>query len=233
MVKKIIQFAAEPQDYLGIPKPAKRYIPDWYKKSERYVGGKPQITRPDGAGRSAIKACVPFMDAYLNGYVIELWQDIEVVQKETGTEIFWNTSPFVLTERSNIQAPLLPVPPEYSPKQFIWNLPFAQKTPPGYSVLVTHPLNRWDLPFTTFSAIIDTDSGMHPGNMPVLFKNNFEGIIPQGTPIAQVIPIKRESWEAVENQELLKKPQIASETFARRVISGWYRDNFWKKKDFI
>jgi hypothetical protein len=32
------------------------------------------------------------------------------------------------------------------------------------------------------------------GNIPFFIKEGFSGVIPKGTPIAQVIPFKRESW---------------------------------------
>ena len=43
--------------------------------------------------------------------------------------------------------------------------------------------------------IVDTDKYTAPVNFPfVLNDANFEGLIPAGTPMAQVIPFKREDW---------------------------------------
>jgi hypothetical protein len=72
------------------------------------------------------------------------------------------------------------------------------KTPPGYSLLFTHPLNRIDLPFTTISGMVDTDT--FPDNLinfPARWHDtNFNGVLPRGTPVAQCIPVKREIWTA-------------------------------------
>jgi hypothetical protein len=44
--------------------------------------------------------------------------------------------------------------------------------------------------------VVDTDTYNAPVNFPFVLKNvNFEGLIPAGTPIAQVIPFKREEWK--------------------------------------
>jgi hypothetical protein len=44
--------------------------------------------------------------------------------------------------------------------------------------------------------IVDTDKYTAPVNFPFVINDiNFEGIIPKGTPIAQVIPFKRDPWE--------------------------------------
>ena len=45
--------------------------------------------------------------------------------------------------------------------------------------------------------IVDTDTYKASVNFPFVLNepDTFEGLIPAGTPIAQVIPFKRESWE--------------------------------------
>jgi hypothetical protein len=72
---------------------------------------------------------------------------------------------------------------------------WAIDTPPGYSIMIMHPMYREDVPFTTLPGLIDTDG--YGGAMNILFmlRRDFQGIIPAGTPIAQVIPFKREDWQ--------------------------------------
>ena len=49
-------------------------------------------------------------------------------------------------------------------------------------------------PIKVFEGIVDTDQ-QHIMNFPFVYKDpEFEGIIPAGTPIVQVIPFKREKW---------------------------------------
>ena len=70
------------------------------------------------------------------------------------------------------------------------------EAPPGYSILFTHPVNRGDLPFTTFTGLVDCDT-FHdsPVNFPAHWHDTaFNGVLPKGTPVAQCLPVKRESW---------------------------------------
>ncbi len=72
------------------------------------------------------------------------------------------------------------------------------KAPEGYSLLFTHPVNRFDLPFTTLNGLVDCDrycdSLIHfPAHW---HETNFSGVLPRGTPVAQCVPVKRESWTA-------------------------------------
>ena len=72
--------------------------------------------------------------------------------------------------------------------------------------MITHPLNRNDLPFITISGIVDGNFAISAdGNVPFYIKNNFEGIIPQGTPIAQLIPFYRQNWFFKIKKGLVKK----------------------------
>lgn len=70
--------------------------------------------------------------------------------------------------------------------------------PAGYSLLVTHPINRDDLPFRTLAGLVDADlyhdSFIH---FPARWTDdNFSGVLAKGTPVAQCIPVKRDAWQA-------------------------------------
>jgi hypothetical protein len=70
--------------------------------------------------------------------------------------------------------------------------------PPGYSLLATHPINRPDLPFVTLTGLVDADR-YHDNyiSFPARWRDpDFNGVLPNGTPVAQCVPIKRESWSA-------------------------------------
>jgi hypothetical protein len=68
--------------------------------------------------------------------------------------------------------------------------------PPGYSLLVTHPINRVDLPFVTLTGLIDADRYCDNFiNFPARWRDaSFKGVLPKGTPVAQCVPVKREEW---------------------------------------
>ncbi|HZL31017.1 MAG TPA: hypothetical protein VFC54_08145, partial [Pseudolabrys sp.] len=90
------------------------------------------------------------------------------------------------------------------------------ETPPGYSLLFTHPLNRTDLPFTTITGLVDTDKYSESLiAFPARWHDtNFNGVLPKGTPVAQCIPVKREKWvsriEAMSAEEAVRLHETAS-----------------------
>jgi hypothetical protein len=63
-------------------------------------------------------------------------------------------------------------------------------------LLVTHPVNRYDLPFTTLTGLVDTDLYKDDFiNFPAQWRNpKFRGVLPRGTPVAQCLPVKRDLW---------------------------------------
>ena len=86
--------------------------------------------------------------------------------------------------------------PLFEPDRFLikfhnlWSI----EAPEGYSLLFTHPLNRFDLPFTTLSGMVDCDRFRDSWiYFPAHWHDmNFSGVLPMGTPVAQCLPVKRE-----------------------------------------
>jgi hypothetical protein len=125
------------------------------------------------------------------------------------------------------------VPHEHHPMHYGWKIPWHCETPPGYSILITHPHNRHDLPFTTLSGIIDSDDWNAPVFTAFFLKRNFMGTIKKGTPIFQVFPFKRENWEMsldYSKEDIVQK-KIKEEK--RRIsIYSYYKDFVWKRKTY-
>jgi hypothetical protein len=71
-----------------------------------------------------------------------------------------------------------------------------------------------------------------PGaNISFFLKEGFEGVIPAGTPVAQLIPFKREDWKAVKDKKMYERSNeniLSTEV----LLGGHYRKNFWRKKSF-
>ena len=109
------------------------------------------------------------------------------------------------------------------------------ETPEGYSLLVINPLNRFDLPFLTTNGIIDSDMYTISGLIPFFLKDNFVGLIPKGTPYAQVIPFKREDWKMEpifhEKRTMIKKHVFTARKF-RVKGGGIYKKDIWKPKKY-
>jgi hypothetical protein len=226
---RLIRFFSERENLgLGKPVPMKDRIPAWYRDSESTFsvnGG------PESAG---IKKCMPFMDTLVSGYTYTTPFDIYVARKEDGElDLRWN-GPDSLSEfvgqRPDELGALMPRPAGHLKNHLVWKGFWNVKTPRGYSLLFTHPLNRYDLPFTTGSAIVDSDEFWAPGNIPFSLKEDFVGVIPEGTPFCHLIPIKRDHWKMIEDAgqkgqgnelgSIARKP----ETLYKRIM--WHRKKY-------
>jgi len=100
-------------------------------------------------------------------------------------------------------------------------------------LLFTHPLNRYDLPFYCSSAIVDTDIWGLPTFIPFFLKRGFSGIIPKGTPLFQMIPIKRDDWELdIDISEEKYWENKEREEKRRTHITAHYKKTTWQKKNY-
>jgi hypothetical protein len=174
------------------PKPASKFIPDWYKNLESYINGK---KIPTGEGGSAVtaKRCMPIFDAMTAGYIIFSPADVYVSQRDGQPYYEWAQFDLIHFHPKE-QAPDHPARKglEAFPK---WVNHWAIKTPKGYSTMFVQPFHRESV-FTILPGVVDTDTYTASVNFPFTLNDpKFEGIIPAGTPIAQVIPFKRENWE--------------------------------------
>ena len=228
------------EEYL--PKPASLHIPEWYKSMNSYINNE---KKPSGYGKSTatIKRCMPVFDAIIGGYIITTYSDVFVSQvpeknPETGEEL-GNTIPwYEWSSSESIQFhPIQQAPthPNRNGHQFSypkWINPWGIKTPPGYSTLFIAPMHRKSL-FTILPGIVDTDVYTSPVNFPFVLNDiKFQGLIPAGTPIAQVIPFKRDSWKMEigskkEIQELNKINNKLNTRFFDR-----YKTMFRIKKEY-
>ena len=173
------------------PKPAIKEVPDWYKDSLSYMSNE---KKPDGVGKTTgtIKKCMPVFDAISSGYLIFSYVDVFVSIKDGNPWYEWPSFEPIQFHPID-QAPNHPAQNGFNyPK---WINPWGIKTPPGYSCLFIQPVHR-EAVFNILPGVVDTDTYDSPVNFPFVLNDiNFEGMIPAGTPIAQVIPFKRDSWE--------------------------------------
>ena len=215
------------KEYFPEIRPTKSVVPRWYKTSPKHIGDKPTFLPTKN---NTLKMCTPFLDAMTSGYVITLAGDLIISKSEDGSvNITWGRDD-LLVSRDMASLGHLPIPDGYEKEHFAWINPTTLTIPRGYSMLLTHPLNRYELPFLTLSGIVD-DFEMHSGFVPFFLKKDFEGILPQGTPIAQLILFKRDNWKLEREEGLSKRAQMNA---ARGLLvqSGWYRKFIWKKKNY-
>lgn len=210
------------------PQPASVFIPDWFKNMESYIGGK-KTTNGSGNTEGTIKRCIPVFDAITAGYIIVSPADVMVTLKDGAQYFEWSNFNLIAFHPIE-QAPEHPARKPYQyPK---WNNPWAIKTPKGYSTLFVQPLHRESI-FTILPGVVDTDIYTAPVNFPFVINDpNFEGLIPKGTPIAQVIPIKRDAWkmEFGGQEELINQANITVKLQTR--FFDRYKTMFWTRKEY-
>jgi len=211
------------------PQPASRLIPDWYKNTDSYMDKEKRVT--GGVGTSAtVKKCMPVFDAMTAGYIITSPADVWVRLENNSQRFDWAQYDLIAFHPIE-QAPLHPNKPPY-PAYPKWQNPWSIKTPKGYSTLFVQPFHRESL-FTIFTGIVDTDQYTAPVNFPFVFNDpSFEGLIPKGTPIAQVIPIKRESWGIkIGNQKDYNEQRKNSIKLQTKFFDR-YKSMFWTRKEY-
>lgn len=224
---KTIQFSTDTEvqsEYY--PKPADKFIPDWYKKTESYIGG---VKQPTGVGSTTgtIKRCMPVFDAITAGYIIPLPVDIWIKQNEDGPYYEWADLGMIQFHPVE-QAPLHPNGNGFPYPKFI--NPWAIRTEPGYSVMFLQPVHR-PAPFTILTGIVDTDSYYTKVHFPFVLNDlKFEGLIPAGTPLAQVIPIKRDSWKMTQIDDMTESVKIEKRLMHK--MFDRYKTIWWHKKDY-
>lgn len=214
------------------PLPASKLIPEWYKEMGSYLNKE---KKPIGNGivSTTIKKCMPVFDAITAGYIIKTPADIWVSIKEIDgvkTQYFEWSNYSLIQFHPIEQAPNHPSKKPYSYPKFM--NPWAIKTPKGYSTLFVQPLHRKSV-FTILEGIVDTDIYTAPVNFPFVIDDpDFEGLIPAGTPMAQVIPFERKQWVMSIGKE---KELTLINNLGKKLETKFfdrYKTLFWAKKEY-
>ena len=174
------------------PVPAARALPDWLRTMPAEVAA-PTL---GGAEVRTLKHCPPFIDALGLGVLILLPTDLEVREGEVSWAWDLPAMPDAPITRAPVgvhvpeQATGMPVDLRGQAVLKFTNY-WALETEPGWQLLITHPLNREDLPFRTLSGVVSTARfGLGYIHFPALWVDPaFSGTLPRGTPIAQLIAI--------------------------------------------
>ncbi|HEX5263491.1 MAG TPA: hypothetical protein VFW13_08190 [Phenylobacterium sp.] len=186
----------ELEGLLPPPVPAAQGLPDWFKSMPAQA-----FCTSFAGDQDTLKRCPPVIDAMTSGFLVPLICDVRI---ENG-EFTWDND---LPPRATIDFPRSPLgihdpgqvagTPLFDADRFLvkFNNLWTIETPPGYSLFFTHPVNRFDLPFTTLTGMVDCDLYRDAWiNFPAHWHDtSFSGVLPRGTPIAQCIPVKREGW---------------------------------------
>lgn len=241
MNEKIIEFRASKQivqDKEIHPEPARLNIPQWYK----------DVPNPQDHRAMTIKACKPFLDSLMAGYILKNPIDqvinfntfnenknqvgtwIEVHQENKYLKGINNTNDgeeiHGLHQVGGMSCPYSKANLGY-PIYKILN-PWTIILPKGYSALFLPPVNRLDDRFEILSGIVDSNTNI-PTNFPCVFKKQGRWTLEKGTPVASVFPFKKENWKSkisIKNQE---KRLIDLFNYSSKIFR-WYTDSIWNKK---
>ena len=222
------------------PLPASKSIPDWYKNTESYMNGEKKPLG-DGTTGATIKRCMPVFDALNAGYILTTYADIWVKQideldKENNlpngkkTALYEWAAGEPMTWHLAKQVLLHPQTKGNSAPK--WLNPWGIKTPKGYSTLFVAPFHR-NNPLSALPGIVDTDAYTAPVNIIFTLSDpNFEGLIPAGTPIVQVIPFKRDNFQMeIGNDDDRLAQRKVSDKLNMRFFDK-YKDMFRAHKEY-
>ncbi len=219
----------ELEPILPRPIPAVLGLPDWFKALPQKAFN-PAL----GEQTQTLKRCPPFIDAMTYGFLIPLAVDLKVENGEFSWDFELPGAPTTEYSRSPIDfhdPSQVAGTPFFEDDRFIiksnnfWTI----EAPAGYSLLFTHPVNRTDLPFTTLTGLVDCDTFRDSLlNFPARWHAaDFNGIVPKGTPVAQCLPVKRDSWIGrFETLTSEAAARLASTREAMRRETGVYRHQF-------
>ena len=235
------------------PKLAKWFIPKWFSLKNKYIRDEKgniaveNYVHKDGSNQSlnqrTFKTCPALFDSFSSGYMLSTPCDIEI--KKDGDSYHINLDDkfksHVNTKKGAIcfirgEESGFPTPAGHSPVHFAWTTNWFPELPNDYIALFTHPINRFDLPFTTIAGIIDCSEYIMGGAIPFFIRENFEGIIKAGTPFIQIIPFKNEAWHH-ENIYYDQKQALehGKEMDLKYIVIDKnhdtnYKTKFWRKK---
>ncbi len=211
-------------DWFPKPYPANKDVPEWFRTMPT------EVEAPRTAIRRTVKNCTPFVEALTCGYIIPLAADIKVGRDASGA--FFGESRDVEIVHFHPANQVKGAPFEHLPIVKILN-PWMIRTPPGFSTLFLPPLNRFHMPLIPLSGLVETDNFYREVNFPALLTvqpgTHIE--LAKGTPIVQVIPIRRDEFQSIFTRtDAEKYDAIDRHTRPSPENQSYYKNTAWVKK---
>lgn len=233
------------RDVITPPSPVSKANMKWWNSIEqRYspelgIGNEPSAwVRNNRVGGSA-RTCPAISDAITHGYVLY-----------SGTDVYFDTTVDPVRAQRTLGVPtdqdgneilyrndlwqtkdVLFTPTGFNPQTFKLDPMFGIRTEKGYSVLITSIFYRDDLPWRFMDSIIDTDTFPLYDHVSFWIKNDFSGVVKQGTPMFQVIPFKREGFD-MEITPLDEFSRVSHSHAVYSTFTQGYKKHFWNRKKF-
>lgn len=171
------------------PKPAKQFLPSWWKDIPNLSDGEPTI-----------KMCPSFPDYFSQGVIIPIWKDFTLqklgdnfttIEHHRSIYSDWEIHPrsqFLDHFRAGVGGrPVTHTIKAVCPWEII--------TPPGYSVMQLPVFYEFNQDFTVMPGIVDTDIHHEIHQQIMLHTDSDQLEFTKGTPLVAYIPFKREKYQ--------------------------------------
>lgn len=205
------------------PQPAKKYIPEWYKKTpvtnnkKRKMENIQNYKKLMPIGRT-VKTCPSFHDVFEDGIVLLSPCDIFFSYKDDKYE--WQisvNSQYINCEFHESEQFLNHYLDKSIKAVFKINMPYLFETPKGYSIRQIPYMyadhTDWYVPY----GIVDSDK-YHEFNPQILFTTSKDEIlIKRGQPLCYLVPFKREN---------VKIKTLSKAKDAQKLIEKYYTTQF-------
>jgi len=215
----------------GDIKPAKTYIPSWFKNAPIFYPEKELKVGTGAMTNMTFKKCKPMEDSFNLGYMVDLQADVYLEQLPNDFSLTWKVDNPLFENHGNTTF-LMDTPYGYHEQVVKYHWLIVPETPKGYSTLVVPPLGFHDNIFKAVPAVIDTDDYVFNFALPMWVSNQFKGIVPKGTPIAQLIPFKRDNWKSELDVIDDRDYKLHQQQNHNDIIINSYIKRFWKRKIF-
>lgn len=219
------------------PIPSKKVVPTWFKHIPR------KVDDPRLGNIQSVKACMPFLDAMTSGYTLLAHMDILVELKEDDTIRL----PYIDDQHQKLVEKWRPIerhPGSQVQGAVFQNMtilkymnPWVIETPKDYSMLFIPPANQLENSIIPLVGLVDTDDYPNVINIPFIHTELEVGnpiFIPAGTPICQMIPVKRDTWTqkvtVLDKQELKNVQRMRTKMDKDR--EDYYAKNIHEKKGY-
>ena len=217
----VIKFLPK-HDNLIKPVTARTILPEWYKEQDGY----------NHFNHPTIKRCMPVFDAMTSGYYLLSPSDIVVDSQNPAGLIVNADNDFnntLISQHDIYQYNKYPVPFGYHNHLLRIHPMWVVQTPPGYSSLFINPIHNGSPNMMAVEGLIDTDTFVSDGHLSFFVREDTQFRIKKGSPIAQVIPIKRDSWRAELGTVKEAKEAIKKQDDSGMMVDGQHQMGGYKR----
>ena len=211
------------------PKPAKKFLPDWWKDLPTFY-----------ENTYTAKVCPSMGDYFSSGYVLPMWADASLIcsKEDNSWRIQTSGYPFKKPGIHDGNQLINHTDVSFGGKEsdmiFKLHSPWQIITSPGYSVMQLPMFYNFNKDFTVLPGIIDTDIYHEINNQLLYHGNGKEILIKRGTPLCVYIPFKRTDYEFSFNAQTKKEENkfkvLRYDLNSKFQGSNWYR-SLQRKRD--